>query len=604
MQILGFVAFVLYLLYNSSVTLAVGTFRKITDMGSVTDHGRCEPITVPLCKELQYNDTIMPNLLNHQKQEDAGLEVHQFFPLVKVQCSAYLKFFLCTVYVPICTVLEDAIPPCRSLCIQAKTGCEDLMNKFGFKWPENLDCNKFPVSGLCVGENKTDSDHAPGSKPSGGGRPGGGRKPDKTKENISPEDIYTSLAKVGVGFNFSFCPAAYSTPKSAGYKVQIGNETIYDCGIPCDIGNDTFGFDKTKRQIIRNWIGIWSGLCITSTVFTVLTFIVDTQRFKYPERPIIFMSACYCFVAIAYLVGFFINDSVACVDQKKLMDRDQEFIDDPDTGKPFLITQGTRVEGCTILFIMIYFSIMASAIWWVILAITWFLTAGLKWGHEAIDQNAQYFHLAAGAIPTIKIIAIFLLSYRDGGYVDGDSLSGVCFTGISDKNAILGFLIAPLVTYLVIGIGFLLAGFVSLFRIRTIMKHDGTRTDKLEKLMVRIGIFSVLYSLPATTMIACFCYEYFHHDDWMKSWYIRQTTFRVCSSLGALGKDVTCPVRSDSNLHEMPEVTYFLIKYLSFFVVGVVSGIWIWSKKTVRSWGNFCWRICNPFKTQNTGAAV
>jgi len=47
-------------------------------------HGRCEPITIPLCKDIQYNDTIMPNLLNHQKQEDAGLEVHQFYPLVKV----------------------------------------------------------------------------------------------------------------------------------------------------------------------------------------------------------------------------------------------------------------------------------------------------------------------------------------------------------------------------------------------------------------------------------------------------------------------------------------------------------------------------------------
>jgi len=50
-------------------------------------HGRCEPITIPLCKDIQYNETIMPNLLNHQKQEDAGLEVHQFYPLVKVQTT-------------------------------------------------------------------------------------------------------------------------------------------------------------------------------------------------------------------------------------------------------------------------------------------------------------------------------------------------------------------------------------------------------------------------------------------------------------------------------------------------------------------------------------
>jgi len=74
----------------------------------------------------------------------------------QVNCSPYLKFFLCTMYAPVCTVLEQPIPPCRLLCIQARRGCEDLMNKFGFQWPENLDCNKFPTEGLCVGENRTD----------------------------------------------------------------------------------------------------------------------------------------------------------------------------------------------------------------------------------------------------------------------------------------------------------------------------------------------------------------------------------------------------------------------------------------------------------------
>ena len=62
---------------------------------------------------LQYNQTIMPNLLGHAKQEEAGMEVHQFFPLVKVQCSKHLQFFLCSVYAPVCTILEEAIPPCR-----------------------------------------------------------------------------------------------------------------------------------------------------------------------------------------------------------------------------------------------------------------------------------------------------------------------------------------------------------------------------------------------------------------------------------------------------------------------------------------------------------
>ena len=120
----------------------------------------CEPVTIPLCMGLQYNKTIFPNMLEHRTQEEAALEVHQFFPLVKVNCSEYLAFFLCSVYAPVCTVLEIPIPPCRPLCTSAREGCEHLMVRFGFSWPESLSCEKFPKFGgdkICVGENTTSS---------------------------------------------------------------------------------------------------------------------------------------------------------------------------------------------------------------------------------------------------------------------------------------------------------------------------------------------------------------------------------------------------------------------------------------------------------------
>ncbi|KAK3885992.1 hypothetical protein Pcinc_009819 [Petrolisthes cinctipes] len=119
------------------------------------DH--CEPINVPFCKIIQYNMTIMPNLLNHRTQEEAGMEVHQFYPLVKVQCSPDLRFFLCTVYLPVCTILNKVLPPCQNVCVRARDGCEDLMHSFGFQWPESLNCSKFPAAGsndLCIGGNE------------------------------------------------------------------------------------------------------------------------------------------------------------------------------------------------------------------------------------------------------------------------------------------------------------------------------------------------------------------------------------------------------------------------------------------------------------------
>ena len=41
-----------------------------------------------------------------------------------------------------------------------------------------------------------------------------------------------------------------------------------------------------------------------------------------------------------------------------------------------------------------------------------------------------------------------------------------------------------------------------------------TNVNKLEKLMVRIGVFSVLYTVPALCVIACNVYEYLNHQQW------------------------------------------------------------------------------------------
>uniref|UniRef100_A0A3B3DZ72 FZ domain-containing protein n=1 Tax=Oryzias melastigma TaxID=30732 RepID=A0A3B3DZ72_ORYME len=84
----------------------------------------------------------MPNILGHETQEDAGLAVHQFYPLVKVECSPHFKPFLCSVYTPKC-VLGRRQAPCRALCEQARSGCLPLMKRFGFEWPEELNCEGF-----------------------------------------------------------------------------------------------------------------------------------------------------------------------------------------------------------------------------------------------------------------------------------------------------------------------------------------------------------------------------------------------------------------------------------------------------------------------------
>ncbi|OXB61481.1 hypothetical protein ASZ78_000193 [Callipepla squamata] len=459
----------------------------------------CQEITVPLCKGIGYNYTYMPNQFNHDTQDEAGLEVHQFWPLVEIQCSSDLRFFLCSMYTPIC--LEDykkPLPPCRSVCERAKAGCAPLMRQYGFAWPDRMRCDRLPEQG--------------------------------SPDTLERHPLYN--------------------------RVKTGQ--IANCALPCH--NPYFSPDE--RAFTAFWIGLWSVLCFLSTFATVSTFLIDMERFKYPERPIIFLAACYLFVSLGYLVRL-----VAGHEKPELA-----------------VAEHVRYEStgpalCTVVFLLVYFFGMASSIWWVILSLTWFLAAGMKWGNEAIAGYAQYFHLAAWLLPSVKSIAVLALSS-----VDGDPVAGICYVGNQSLENLRGFVLAPLLIYLAIGSMFLLAGFVSLFRIRSVIKQQGgpTKTHKLEKLMIRLGLFTVLYTVPAASVVACLFYEQHNRPRW-------EATHN-------------CPCLRDQQPDQArrPDYAVFMLKYFMCLVVGITSGVWVWSGKTLESWRALCTRCCWASK----GAAV
>ncbi|XP_023833691.1 frizzled-8-like [Salvelinus namaycush] len=521
---------------------------------------QCQEISVPLCKGIGYNYTYMPNQFNHDTQDEAGLEVHQFWPLVEIKCSPDLKFFLCSMYTPIC--LEDykkPLPPCRSVCERAKAGCAPLMRQYGFPWPDRMRCDVLPVQGnqdtLCMDYNRSETTTVspvvakPTNRPVKPINPrkknGHGRSnvPSKHKPPSSPCEPRCHCRAPMVQVNSDSHPL-YN-------RVKTG-QTL-NCAMPCH--NPYFSQDE--RTFTAFWIGLWSVLCFISTFATVATFLIDMERFKYPERPIIFLSACYMFVSVGYIVRLIAgHEQVACN-----MEHDTEHIHYETTG-PAL---------CTIVFLLIYFFGMASSIWWVILSLTWFLAAGMKWGNEAIASYSQYFHLAAWLIPSMKSIAVLALSS-----VDGDPVAGICYVGNQNLDNLRGFVLAPLVIYLFIGTMFLLAGFVSLFRIRSVIKQGGTKTDKLERLMIRIGIFTVLYTVPATIIVACYFYEQHNRQTW-----------EITNNCSCLSE------------HEMqkPDYAVFMLKYFMCLLVGITSGAWVWSGKTLESWRKFCTRCCWASKT-------
>ncbi|CAM4577417.1 unnamed protein product [Leuciscus chuanchicus] len=541
--VISLVELLLMPLFVPIITLVIAAYSL--EIGSYDpERGRpakCEPIAIPMCQGIGYNLTRMPNFMDHENQREAAIKLNEFAPLVEYGCDVHLRFFLCSLYAPMCTdQVSTSIHACRPMCEQARQKCSPIMEKFNYAWPDSLDCSKLPTrydpNALCMeapeNDTKTETKKGEGMLPvpsrprqpgTGNGRPGGG---------------------MGVCEN----------PEKFQYVEK--SET---CAPRCSSAVDVF-WSRQDKDFAFIWMAVWSTLCFISTAFTVLTFLLDPHRFQYPERPIIFLSMCYNVYSVAFIIRSVAGaENIAC---------------DRENGELYIIQEGLESTGCTIVFLILYYFGMASSIWWVILTLTWFLAAGKKWGHEAIESHSSYFHMAAWGIPALKTIVI--LTMRK---VAGDELTGLCYVGSMDVGALTGFVLVPLSCYLIIGTSFILTGFVALFHIRKVMKTEGTNTEKLEKLMVKIGIYSILYTVPATCVIICYFYERLNMDYWK---------FR-----GLQSKCTTFPGRrnEDCSLESsVPTVAVFMLKIFMSLVVGITSGVWVWSSKTLQTWQGLCSR--------------
>lgn len=160
---------------------------------------------------------------------------------------------------------------------------------------------------------------------------------------------------------------------------------------------------------------------------------------------------------------------------------------------------------------------------------------------------------------------------------------------LSDTNLLL-FVIIPLCVYLFVGCLFLISGFVSLFRIRSALRQQSRgKTDKLEKLMLRIVVFSVLYIVPGVVVIGCNLYEYWNRDRWATAHNCACNRPSIRYSSDVLATDHHRPLVDSS---ERPLYFVFLLKYIMCLGVGITSGFWIFSRKTIRSWARFYGRCC------------
>ncbi|KAM4902539.1 frizzled-3 isoform 3-T3 [Sylvia borin] len=124
-------------------------------------------------------------------------------------------------------------------------------------------------------------------------------------------------------------------------------------------------------------------------------------------------------------------------------------------------------------------------------------------------------------------------------------------------------------------VSLLLAGIISLNRVRIEIPLEKENQDKLVKFMIRIGVFSVLYLVPLLVVIGCYFYEQAYRGIWETTWIQER-----CREY-----HIPCPYQVTQM--SRPDLILFLMKYLMALVVGIPSVFWVGSKKTCFEWASF-----------------
>ncbi|KAF8565990.1 hypothetical protein P879_06631 [Paragonimus westermani] len=620
-----------------------------------TNH--CVAIHEQICQGLQYTNTKFPNPAGFTAQDEAAKRMHSYQALITVGCSQYLKFFLCSVYFPMCTLTPGGVrilQPCQNFCRHVQAKCEPLLKKFSFPWPKELNCNALPLgSDMCIQPENYALD----------------LQTDFLRQQlaeVAPEELVNLLPELNnlldrehtltghhKGQNEKqnlhvLSESSRDTPKhsktgaSSHRRVQC---TMVDVPLHPDSPTENVTcarrcsaniyYRAAEKRFADIWLLGWSVLCASSCAMTLITFVIDRNRFMYPERPIVYISASYLCYSLGLILRIILGrERVACRDQveTKLGQSTQPLLDNlipslistepgnvhvhhsPLESGKFLTVSGQEGTWCTLIFIIIYYFSQASYIWWVMLTVTWFLSAACKWGSEGIESISSVLHVLAWALPAIKTMIILIL-HR----IDADELTGLCFVGFQDRNGLLFFVLIPQIIYLLSGVGLLFIGFFALVSVRAKLKQHATlirpvqKTSKsrvkspanavsddddsrkppfslnmdtssvrrLDKLMVKICIFSVLYIIPNVCVIGANLYSYNGLARWSES--VRRMQWRP----GCLSLHGTNWANLEECLHgsDLPAVEVNMLHIFMSLVVGITAGMWVWcNRKSFVSW--------------------
>ncbi|CCD71747.1 Frizzled-4 [Caenorhabditis elegans] len=358
------------------------------------DGQRCQKVDHEMCNDLPYNLTSFPNLVDEESWKDASESILTYKPLLSVVCSEQLKFFLCSVYFPMCNEkLANPIGPCRPLCLSVQEKCLPVLESFGFKWPDVIRCDKFPL------ENNREKMCMKGPNEQGAIQDERAKFAAKESEddgNDRVEDIQREVDRLN-----GKCPQDEVFLNRSSKCVPL-------CSNPQKVG-------QTDRESATRLLLF---LSLSSVILTILSvFIVGLSRLEMlhslTETAMFFSCISFCATSVIYIVSISFKDQfqISCTDY---------------THHLLFVVGGLSHVPCSSVASLIYYTATCSRLWWLLICVSW--NKATRTSHILDDSRTRVIMLILG-IPLAPLMLALLAKA-----VAANPLTGLCFIGAASPG--------------------------------------------------------------------------------------------------------------------------------------------------------------------------
>ncbi|XP_011339232.2 protein smoothened isoform X3 [Ooceraea biroi] len=317
-------------------------------------------------------------------------------------------------------------------------------------------------------------------------------------------------------------------------------------------------YTSDEHSQIHSFIAWAAGICCAFNLFAILTFLIDWRSAnKYPSLEIFYINGCFMVSCIGWLAQFAgSREVIVCRKDGTLR-----------MGEP----SGENLS-CVVVFVLVYYFLMAAMVWFVILTYTVHSKALRKMG-DRIDKKGAYFHLIAWCLPLVLTVTIMAL-----GEIDGNSVTGICFVGYVNHMVRVWFVLGPVFVVVLVGGYFLHRGLYTLICYKiSCPEISKEMSSKIRHNIVRIGVFSM--SVLAAVIVTFYCHVYEIQYSWQ--WKQSFRDYMICA-ITTKYSDI-----SECKMDVRPSMGKLQLHLFALFFTGILMSSWVWTSSTVDTWCRF-----------------